>query len=212
MTEIIVFVIIVAAIIEIIKQQKKKRNSSIKKKLPEQFDDSFFSYDLPAPKKIGENFFPYQKKNYLFTKAESKFLYNLIRITPKRYIVMGKVRMADTFLIKGAYGVEYKIAFSKIKSKHFDFVIVRESDYSIYAAIELDDSSHNSQERIERDIFVDSLCRETGFKLFRFRVQQSYSENLLKNTIFPEEYNLETTRSEQNRLQAQEEKLLISTK
>lgn len=203
MIKVIFFVIVVASIIEVINQIIKKNKVSATKKTPIQFDNSFFSHELPSPKKrIGEDFFPYQKKKYLFTEAESKFLYNLIRITPKRFIVMGKVRMADIFLIKGVYGAEYKIAFSKIKAKHFDFVIVREYDYSIYAVIELDDSSHDSQDRMERDIFVDNLCRETDVKLFRFRVQQSYPEDLLKNTIFPNENDPKNTIDNgQNKLQ-----------
>ena len=56
--------------------------------------------------------------------------------------------------------------FNKIRSKHIDFALA-DDDTNIIALIELDDSSHKRQDRVERDIFVDAVLKNTGYTLLR---------------------------------------------
>lgn len=62
----------------------------------------------------------------------------------------------------------YKSLFYKIQAKHVDFVIT-DQDLRIKAIIELDDGSHDTQARQERDNFVDQILTACGYKVIRTR-------------------------------------------
>ena len=78
-----------------------------------------------------------------------------------------KVRLAD--LIEPKPKSENPLwmeCFNKIKSKHIDFALA-DDDTNIIALIELDDSTHARQDRVERDIFVNAVLENTGYTLLR---------------------------------------------
>lgn len=56
----------------------------------------------------------------------------------------------------------------KIQSKHVDFVLC-DQDLRIKAILELDDNSHNQQDRKERDLFVDEVLQSVGYRVIRTR-------------------------------------------
>lgn len=109
----------------------------------------------------------YQKK-YLFTKNE---LYNYKTLKQyadvKGLIICPKVRLLD--IIEPIKGLKkYKTLFYKVQAKHVDFVICDDTLH-IKAIIELDDSSHDQEHRIERDKFVDEILRSVGYKVIHTR-------------------------------------------
>jgi hypothetical protein len=53
-------------------------------------------------------------------------------------------------------------AFNKIAAKHFDFLLCDKEDLSVACAIEIDDASHNSKRRQERDEFLKGVCANKG--------------------------------------------------
>lgn len=67
---------------------------------------------------------------------------------------------------------KYKTNLYKIQAKHVDFVICDKKLVARYI-IELDDNSHNSEERIERDIFVNTILKSTGYKVLHTRAIQT---------------------------------------
>lgn len=86
--------------------------------------------------------------------------------TQKGYIVWSKVRLAD--IVKPRNDSQYMSRFGKIKSKHVDFVIL-DPNMQIRAIIELDDNSHDRQDRKDRDNFVDTILQDCGFKVIHTR-------------------------------------------
>lgn len=85
----------------------------------------------------------------------------------KHYIVCPKVRLLD--IIEPRKGEQkYKTLFYKVQSKHVDFVIC-DQEMRIKAIIELDDNSHDRQDRKERDAFVDLILRSVGYKVIHTR-------------------------------------------
>ena len=62
----------------------------------------------------------------------------------------------------------YKSLFYKVQAKHVDFVIT-DQDLRIKAIVELDDDSHNTKARQERDQFVDQILTACGYKVIRAR-------------------------------------------
>ncbi|MCR5599786.1 MAG: DUF2726 domain-containing protein [Ruminococcus sp.] len=78
-----------------------------------------------------------------------------------------KVRLADLIEPKPkAENPCWMECFNKIKAKHIDFALA-DDETSIVALIELDDKSHERQDRIERDEFVNAVLKNTGYTLLR---------------------------------------------
>ena len=72
--------------------------------------------------------------------------------------------------------------FNKIQSKSIDFVIT-EPNLKIKLCIELDDSSHYQNKRIQRDEFINKLFNDLDLKLIRIPVQNFYNLEDLKLKI-----------------------------
>lgn len=110
--------------------------------------------------------FPYHKK-YLLTKHEYAFYKNLRPIVDRYNLqILAKVRLADLIEVDGGLDRNTRFRyFNKIKSKHIDFVIA--DDMKVLLLIELDDNSHNSEDRIARDKFVDKALEVSGYTLIR---------------------------------------------
>ena len=107
--------------------------------------------------------YPYQKVKSLFTPAERSFLGILDQIVRNQALIFGKVRVADVINPqKTLTQNNWQIAFNKISSKHFDFLICDKNDLSIICAIELNDSSHLSKKRQSRDEFITEACKAAG--------------------------------------------------
>lgn len=125
--------------------------------------------------------YPYQKK-YLLTKNEYYFYKKLKKITDEHNLqILAKIRLADLLDVKsGLNKKEWNIYFSKIKSKHIDFAVA--DDMKILFLIELDDSSHNAENRIKRDDFVKNALTEGGYKLLRTYGNLTEIENEIKNS------------------------------
>jgi len=94
------------------------------------------------------------------------------------YTVFAKVRLLD--LLEPAKGIpKYKTYFYKIQAKHVDFVLC---DQKLVARhiIELDDSSHDREERQTRDKFVDKVLKSVGYNIIHVKsVDESIKRQLL---------------------------------
>lgn len=108
------------------------------------------------------------QRNWLFSYNEKDAYIKLKPIAEKLgYTVFAKVRLLD--LVEPVKGnKKYKAYFWKIQAKHVDFVLC---DYKLVAKyiIELDDSSHDTKDRKERDNFVDKVVESVGYKIIHVR-------------------------------------------
>lgn len=129
-----------------------------------------------------DSVFPYKKKKYLLTIAEKNFYDALsIAINNTNYYICPKVRLADIIYVSETD--KRQSYFNKIKSKHIDFLLCDKNSMSPILAIELDDNSHLRDDRINRDVFLDKALKSAGLKFVRFRVQQSYDINAIKEKL-----------------------------
>lgn len=74
---------------------------------------------------------------------------------------------------------------SSIQRKSVDFLICNRDYYSPLVAIELDDASHNTPERMERDAKVDAICQTASMPLVRVKWQSKYDSNELLAKLSP---------------------------
>ncbi len=129
---------------------------------------------------------PYEQQGLLFTAAERSFYGVLCQATKGKAIVFGKVRVGDILKTrKGLNASERQKAFNKISAKHFDFVLCKPDDLSVLAAVELDDSSHNTNKRTLRDEFLEGACKSADLKLHRFKAKKSYTIAEVQESLFP---------------------------
>lgn len=120
-------------------------------------------YVMPNPGKVQG-----YKAKLLLTKNEWHEHKKLREYAAKKGLyVCPKVRLIDLVTPYGN-GKEYMTRFHKVQAKHVDFVLVDEAMH-IRAIVELDDSSHDNQERQERDQFVDDVLSSTGYTIIHTR-------------------------------------------
>jgi ssDNA-binding Zn-finger/Zn-ribbon topoisomerase 1 len=78
---------------------------------------------------------------------------------------------------------DWQKAFNKISSKHFDFLLCDKNDLSILCAIELNDRSHNSKKRKDRDIFLEGACQSANVPLVQIVAQTTYNIKEIQNAL-----------------------------
>lgn len=111
------------------------------------------------------NISTYQKK-WMFSYNEKDAYFKLKSIADELgCTVFAKVRLLD-ILEPARDHPKYKTNFYKIQAKHVDFVVCDERLVA-RCIIELDDNSHKSQDRKERDQFVDAILESVGYKVVR---------------------------------------------
>lgn len=126
----------------------------------------------------------FRQRDALFTAAERSFLGVLDQASAGRYRVFGKVRIAD--VITPARGLDkstWTSIFNRIKAKHFDFVLCDPETLKVKAVIELNDKSHASSRRVERDELVGRACSDAGLALRMVNAKRSYSLEAVKQVV-----------------------------
>lgn len=128
--------------------------------------------------------YSYHKRGSLFTPAERSFLSVLDQAVSDQYRVFGKVRVADILNpAKGMSRKNWQVAFNKISSKHFDYILCSKETLGVIAAIELDDKSHLSARAKKRDVLLESACDSAGLPLIRFQAKSGYQVQFIRTQI-----------------------------
>lgn len=135
----------------------------------------------------------YQRK-LLFTKHEYyEFTKLAVFAKTHQLEVLAKVRLLDLIEPRPQYMRNKKFLY-KIQAKHVDFVVT-DTKYRIVCIIELDDSSHDRQDRFERDVFVDTVLRGVGYQIIHTR---SITEDVLQAVHFMAYKSATPTAEDQN--------------
>jgi hypothetical protein len=128
--------------------------------------------------------YPYQRADALFSPAERSFYGVLQRAVEKNIIIFGKVRVAD--VVKPRKDIsrgDWQKAFNKISGKHFDFLLCSTDRLSVICAIELNDRSHRSEKRKQRDDFLRGVCEVAKIPLIQIPSNSSYVIDDVKQLI-----------------------------
>lgn len=106
--------------------------------------------------------------------SEYLFYKQLITATENRYSIIPQVHL-DELVKPTEKGNQRIFSFRHINQKSVDFVICDKQTLSPKLAIELDDRSHKMPDRIERDVEVERILKETGLPLVRLEKHLKYS-------------------------------------
>ncbi|MBR6966927.1 MAG: DUF2726 domain-containing protein [Ruminococcus sp.] len=120
----------------------------------------------------------------MLTKNEYYFYNKLKEIAgPLNLQILAKIRLADLIEVDtNQAGKEWAKYFAKIKSKHIDFVIV--DNMKVIILLELDDSSHQKDDRKERDSFVNNALSKAGYTI----IWTNGNMDLIKKALFDKGY------------------------
>lgn len=110
----------------------------------------------------------------LLSPAERAFFTVLRSVASDRYGVLAKVRVGDILNVPGQ-GSAQATARNKIQMKHADFVLCDPVTTRPRLVIELDDRSHEREERKHRDGFLDRAYASAGLPILHVRAAASYS-------------------------------------
>lgn len=157
-----IIAVLIAAIIYIVKLKSDINAASEKE------DDA-----LP------DEIYPYRKK-YLLTKNELYF-YKALRIFADQYgyAVITKIRLADLIEVSNEAPPKKKRSyFYKIQSKHIDFALCNKENLYPILLIELNDRSHQNENRMKRDSFIKNALEKAGYKLLFVYGTQDLEEKI----------------------------------
>jgi hypothetical protein len=124
---------------------------------------------------------PYRRRDVLLSRGEAAFFRALLRAASSRYVVALKVRAADLITCaESAWADGFGFLVAR---HHLDFVLCDRNTTRIVAAIELDDRSHDTPKRRERDKFLDRAFSSAGLPLIRFRAAAFYNPHAIASAI-----------------------------
>jgi hypothetical protein len=124
----------------------------------------------------------YSRKNYFFSAAERSF-YEILRRLAPNHTVFAKVRLADLIYVDKRT-TSRQADLNRICSKHVDFVLC-DSNLAPVLAIELDDSSHDDEDRQSRDSFIDAAFSAANFPLIRIPCKRGYRLDEVRQLLAP---------------------------
>lgn len=131
-------------------------------------------------KENNTNLSNYMKKDYVMTQTELIFYRELKKITDKLELsIFPQVNLERIINVKENKNADR----NRIKSRSIDYTIVNNKNCRIVCCIELDDYTHNYQNRTERDNFINELFDSVGIKLHRVKVSNYYNIEELENKI-----------------------------
>ncbi len=113
----------------------------------------------------------YRAAPSLLTPTESQFYAALVEAVGPMAVIQCKVRLAD-LLLTAPHDLA---AFRRVSQKHVDFVLCDRATLRPRVAVELDDHTHQREDRRRRDDFVDRAYAQAGLPLVHLPVQERYS-------------------------------------
>lgn len=126
---------------------------------------------------------PYRKKSSLLTVAERNF-YDVLKPVANEHNseVFIKVRLEDLLTIPPYTRNTLKWR-GYVRSRHIDFILCDRDRIKPLCAIELDDSSHDTERARKIDATKTQILDAAGLPLLRIRAAYSYDPNSLTQKI-----------------------------
>lgn len=138
--------------------------------------------DEPA---AGPTAFPYRLREDFLSAAELSFYQVLRTVVGDRTQICPKVGLGDLFFAETGDRQQNRAATNRIDRKHVDFVLCEPRTMRPLVAVELDDRSHEREDRRQRDALVESVFAAAGLPLVRVPVRPAYPPWELEALLAP---------------------------
>lgn len=124
----------------------------------------------------------YNKKVYLLSKPEHELFNILVSLFSNQFYVFPQIHL-DRIIEHKTPGQSKFGAFHHINQKSVDFVICDKAYIEPLLAIELDDSTHEREDRVQRDATVENILSNAGLPLVRIDIQDRFKSEEIKQRI-----------------------------
>jgi len=145
----------------------------------------FVKEDNHRQNQIVSKVLPYAKRDDFLSRSEMSFYKVLQQAIDTQVIICPKVGLGDIFFVNSKDRSTFTTYNNKINRKHVDFLLCKSETLEPICGIELDDLSHEKEDRKIRDKFVDELFRVSDLPLLRFKNKASYSLIEIKEELKP---------------------------
>jgi very-short-patch-repair endonuclease len=162
MIKLIIFVVLIAVVFVV-----------LKKYFPDIFNEK---------EKVSKSPYNYKKKDFLMSRAEHEFFDILVEVIGNQYYVFPQIHLS-TILDNKVVGQNWRGAFRHIDEKSVDFVVCDKAYIKPILAIELDDRTHEREDRKGRDGEVERILNESELALLRFGNNGSFNKEEIKRLI-----------------------------
>lgn len=113
--------------------------------------------------------YSYKGKKYFLTKSENIFYKLLKDAIGNEYEIFSQVHLPTIVDHKVRNGQGWRGALAHIHKKSVDFVLCDKEYLSPKLVIELDDKSHEREDRIKRDREVERILKDANLPLLRIK-------------------------------------------
>ena len=126
---------------------------------------------------------PFRRKDYLLSRGERAFYEELrVALNGSDTLIFAKVRLLDLlWLPKGTTGRRGHL--NRVMSKHVDFVLCDRQNLRPLLVIELDDKTHDQEDRQTRDAIVDRVLGAAGLPILHMRARAAYAPREIAQQI-----------------------------
>ncbi len=124
----------------------------------------------------------YKRRDFLMSRAEHECYDNLMLAVGENYYIFPQVHLT-TIVDNRVVGQDWRGAFSHINGKSVDFVICDKAYISPKLVIELDDKTHEREDRVERDVEVERILAVANLPLLRLQNHGSFNPSELAQKI-----------------------------
>ena len=178
------FILFIAFCVYKSKQLDKldKENKEVKKENEQLKSDVVDEEELQEAEEKREKY-PYVLSPALLSPKEKSFYNSLKPITDELgLVILCKMRLADIIQVpKDTYdSIRW---FNYIKAKHIDFVIC-DRNFKLVKLVEVDDRTHQYENRIKRDEFVNKIFEQLNITLLHY---YQWNAEQLKKDFAPKE-------------------------
>jgi hypothetical protein len=137
------------------------------------------------PQPSQEESLPYRLRDDFLSPAELSFFHVLQTAAGDRASICPKVSLGDLFYAKSGDHSKNTTLNNRIDRKHVDFLLCEPGSMRPWVGIELDDASHRSKGRQERDKLVEQVFAAAGLPLHRFSAQAAYNTREVATVLEP---------------------------
>jgi len=173
--EFFIFILIIIIALIFIRSYFNRGDIQSKENLKNEYLKQLDEKDVSNP----NYYLPYKIKSTIMSEHERLLFCNLRIILNPNYDVYPQVNLDKIFCVERQRAYKYYLGWlRRINQKSVDFLVVKKDTQSPVFAIELDDSTHEDEDRIDRDKFVGELFKRNNFPLVRFNPGQYKIEEL----------------------------------
>lgn len=142
-----------------------------------------------------------ERKSRILSPSEKKFFDSLLEALGDDFYVFTKVAILDVVRVQSTAGVFGRSRVRKLlRDQHFDFVLCKKRDLSIFGVVELEnfESSVAAEQRRHRENMINLLSKAINLRTFYFDVRQDYGGVDIRRLVTGEAFrvveNRENTR------------------